>query len=149
MGKPQGTSAVLYDSLKGFDENMLTKLKYLSDIPLLEFEQPYELFGHPTLDSGKITNCEYSIVDDVQIQDIRKGKLHCGLDTTGFTFLKHTSSCFMSADDFESAGNDLDNERVVKYLEETMGLVKHELCATKVICFDWRVSDLWDVAVLY
>lgn len=120
---------------------MLTKLKYLSDIPLLEVEQPYELFGYPTLDSGKITNCEYSVVDDVQIQDVRDGILQYGLDTTGFTFLKHTSSCFVSADDFESAGNDPNNERVVKYLEETMSLVKHELCATKVICFDWRVSE--------
>lgn len=43
----------------------LTILRYVSDTPLLEAEQPYDLFGYPTLDSRKIPNCEYSVVDNV------------------------------------------------------------------------------------
>lgn len=119
---------------------MLTRLKYLSDLPLLEVEQPYELFGYPTTDSTKITNCEYSVVDNVPFQDVRKVVVQHVLDMTGFTFLKHASGYFVSPDDFESAGNDPDNEQVVNYLEETLDLVKRELCAMKVICFDWRVG---------
>ena len=54
---------------------------------------------------------------------------------TGFTFLKHASLCFVSRDDSKSACMDLDNEQVANYLEETMDLVKCELCAMKICWF--------------
>ena len=114
---------------------MLTKLKYSSDIALVKVGQPY---GYPTLDSGKITNCENSAVDNVPIQNVEKGVVQQRLDMTGFAFFsKHASRCFVSPDDIEFAGNDPDNERVVNYFEET---IKREFCTTKVFCFHWRAG---------
>ena len=55
---------------------------------------------------------------------------------TGFTLLKHASRCLVSPNDLGFAGNDPDSERVVNYSEKTVDLVKRELCAIKVVCFD-------------
>ena len=111
---------------------ILTKLKYSSDTALLEIGQPY---GYPTPDSGKITNCENSVVDNVPIQNVEKVVVKHRLDMTGLTFfLKQSSRCFMSPHDIEFAGNDPDNERVINHLEET---IERELCTIEVFCFHW------------
>ena len=51
---------------------MLTKLRYLSDIPWLAVEQPFELFDYSNIDSGKITSCGHGVGDIVPIQDARR-----------------------------------------------------------------------------
>ena len=120
---------------------MNTTLKFCSDLPILDVEQPYELFGYPSLDSGKITNCEYEVIDNIQVDDIRKEAIQPDLDATGFAFLKHCSRMQLKAADFESAGNDLDNPAVTDYLKETISLVKQKLKTDQVFCFDWRVCS--------
>ena len=68
------------------------KLKYLSDLALYDVEQPFEMFGHPTPESPVITNCEFSIKEDVLVTDVRNSSQDLGLDTSGFLFMKHASS---------------------------------------------------------
>ena len=68
---------------------------------------------------------------------------------TGFTSLKYASRCFVSPNDLEFAGNDPDIERVVHCSEEMMDLVKRQLCAMKVVCFDWGLNLSAQFRVLY
>ena len=51
---------------------MLTKLRYLSDIPLLAVKQPFKLFDDPNIDSRNITSCGYGLGDNFPIQDARR-----------------------------------------------------------------------------
>lgn len=119
---------------------MLTKVKYLRDSRLWDIEIPYELFGYPVYDSGRITNCEYVTFDNVPVKDVRDIVSPFDLESAGFTYIKHHSTCPLLAEHFEKVGSDLSNNSVVAaYLEETMSLVERQLSAEKVICFDWRV----------
>ena len=59
-----------------------------------------------------------------------------GFYMTGFTFLKYASRCFVAPINLDFADNDPDSERVVNYSKETIDLVKRELCAIKVVCFN-------------
>lgn len=114
-----------------------TSLKFLSDLEIFDKEQPYELFGYPTFDAGKITNCEYEVVNNIYLGDVRKKTGEFTLDTAGFQYIRHPSAAALDAAFFESTGN-TDNEVVAAYLNETMQLIKSQTGAKKVVCFDWR-----------
>lgn len=119
---------------------MLTSLRFAKDLERFKTEVPYELFGYPNGASNRITNCEYMTVNNIRVHDIRSTPKDYGIDTTGFKYIHHKSSCELQAENFERAGNSVDNNPVVlAYLDETITLVKNELAADQVICFDWRV----------
>ncbi|KAK4176445.1 hydroxylase/desaturase CTB9 [Triangularia setosa] len=118
---------------------MLTSLRFLIDLELFKKEVPFEIFGYPYPTSERITNCEYEIINEIEIQDVRVSPAECSLDTTGFTYIHHKSACELRKEHFEKVGSSLeDNPTVVAYLNESMRLVKDRLGAEKVICFDWR-----------
>lgn len=122
---------------------MLTKLKYLSYDPLFEEEQPYELYGYskdPTIKPGKITNCKFYVQDNVTVEDVRGTEKDFSLENAGFTFIKHQSRCTLTAEHFEAGGKNPDDDVVSSYLQETISLLEDRFHASKVICFDWRVS---------
>ncbi|KUJ16721.1 uncharacterized protein LY89DRAFT_645599 [Mollisia scopiformis] len=118
---------------------MLTKLRFLEDSPRFETEIPYELYGHPKFDSGRITNCTYTEVDNILIEDVRQNPKNFTLENAGFTYITHESICSLASEHFETAGSNLEKSPIVTaYLEETMSLVKEQTSADRVICFDWR-----------
>lgn len=116
-------------------------LSFVKPLDIFKSEVPYELFGFPDSTSPRITNCQYMTVDSINIQDIRTTSEILSLDTTGFKFIRHKSSCSLTAEHFERAGSSITGQPVVHaYLEETLNLIKNELGADKVLCFDWRVG---------
>lgn len=86
---------------------MYFPLKSHVDDPLFKDEQPYELFA-AVLKPGaklapKLTNCSYHVQTGVTVKDVRDCKSGASLDQEGFTFVKHQSSCLLSAEHFEAA----------------------------------------------
>ena len=119
---------------------MFTKLRFLSDLPLYDAEQPYEMFCHPTPSSAKVTNCEFTVKDDVCVADVRTSTQDFSLDTVGFQFVKHVSGQLLDPQLFGSVRRPSEQIAVNAYLAEAIRLVETETSAVKVICFDWRVS---------
>ena len=85
-------------------------------MPLFENEKPYEVFGHPNIDSDRMTKIEYCTVDDVPIVDVRDSEDQFNLSGAGFQFLKHHSACCLKADFFEFAGKDKNHTFASSYL---------------------------------
>jgi hypothetical protein len=116
---------------------MRVSLSFLSDLPLYKEEKPYTIHG--TIVEGlKNSNCEFTVFDDVEIEDVRGQENSCSFLERGFQFKHHASKVPVSSSDFQSPGPK--HELVQRYLEETIELVKAETEATKVVLFDWRVS---------
>lgn len=111
-------------------------LQFLCELPVYKEEQPYELYGFPEQQSEKRTNCIFE-AKAVTVADVRNMNDAPQLEEHGFKFIQHISSCRPEASHFETVGGDKTIQ--LAYLEETIALVQHELKATKVICFDWRV----------
>lgn len=121
---------------------MLTQLRFAEDRDIFRKEVPYEVFGYPTPTSERITNCLFEDIDRVKIEDVRDSpEQRYSLDTTGFTYIHHHSQCELDSKYFEKAGSSVENNpTVLAYLDETIQLVKDQINAKKVICFDWRVG---------
>lgn len=111
------------------------QLNHLADIPLWKKEKPFELNLTGLNSQEPRTNCEYT-QQNVGIRDLRTLSLEPSIDTTGFKFIKHVSTCLPS---FETLSNEGDSSAIVPYLEETVDLVKNELHAEKAFAIDWRV----------
>ena len=120
---------------------MLTQIRHLEDAAHFEEEIPYEVFGYPDLDSKRVTNCNFILIDNILVKDVRKRMEPCNLENEGFIFVKHKSQCSLQSDNFEAPDTSRDNDALITaYLEETMNLLKREIPCEKMICFDWRVS---------
>lgn len=115
---------------------MLTTVKFLKELPKYEQEQPYELYGFPVREAGRITNCEFEYVHDLKVASARLNMYDFKLEDCGFQYVKHESKISLTAENFEMAGNQ--SKVVLSYLEETIDLVKQQTSASQVICFDWR-----------
>ncbi|KAK3984001.1 hypothetical protein QBC44DRAFT_386112 [Cladorrhinum sp. PSN332] len=117
-------------------------LKFVVDDPVFEEEQPYELFNAVLkpgiIEPPKRTNCSYYVQDGVAVNDVRDIESGADLDEQGFTFVKHQTSCLLSAENFEAVTGP-HNLVVLSYLHEMINLVKQQLSLEKVICIDWRV----------
>ena len=123
-----------------------TKFKYLSDIPLLEVEQPYELFVHQLqlrgiffreFSSGEILDWGYSVVETSPSKILGKSS-----SSTEYIWqASHPWNMPLVASWVQTTSNLLAairilSERVVQCSGEIMDLVKRQLCAIKVVCFD-------------
>lgn len=115
---------------------MTAKLKYISDLPLYKQEKPYTLYGLPD-DIVPHSNCHFEIRDDVRVSSARGRETDFSLENCGFEFHTAPSKCRLTANVFE---NYSEREAVSQYLQETIEFAKLHLQATKVLCFDWRVS---------
>jgi hypothetical protein len=113
-------------------------LTFLSDLQSYEFEKPYELYL-PTEPEVARTNCQFT-EHHITVRDVRceEDTSKFDLDASGFKFVNHSSLKLPTSSLFDDAENA--NLKLVPYLEETAALVKSQLGASHVICFDWRVS---------
>jgi hypothetical protein len=116
---------------------MRVSLSFLSDLPLYKEEKPYTIHG-TAAEGLKNSNCEFTVFDDIEVEDVRGEENSGNFLERGFQFKHHASKVPVSSSDFQSPGPQ--NELVQLYLEETIELAKAETEATKVILFDWRVS---------
>lgn len=127
---------------------MITTLKFLAESPRFEYEKPYEMFGYPQIPAEQRSNCTYVTFKDIQLSDVRGSDNDFSLEECGFQFIKHESRCRLSSKHFEMPGDD-PSPVVGDYLEETMDKVREHLKASKVVCFDWRVSGLQVLSDIY
>ncbi|KUJ06622.1 uncharacterized protein LY89DRAFT_726492 [Mollisia scopiformis] len=115
---------------------MEISVTFLSDLQSYRIEKPYELYL-PTEPSVARTNCQFTEHDKITIRDIRyEDTSKFDLNTSSFKFVKHSSSKLPTSSLFNNAENA--NFKLVPYLEETAALVKSQLGASHVVCFDWR-----------
>jgi hypothetical protein len=118
---------------------LVAPLRFALDLPVFKKEVPFELFGYPTPTSDRITNVEFTTIDEIKINDVRDLQPEPTIDTMGFQYIKHQSRCPLEPKYFERAGTEIEgNPVVLDYLDETIGVVKSQFQADKVICFDWR-----------
>ena len=116
---------------------MRDNLQFLCDLPIYKDEQPYELYGFPEKESDKQTNCNME-TRTVTVLNVRDMAEALDIEEHGFKFIQHASNCDLEPTHFEVVGGD--QRELMAYLDESIELVRSELHATKVICFDWRVS---------
>jgi len=112
-------------------------LQFLQDLPVYKREQPFDLYGYPEQQADTQTNCQFE-TKAVTVTDAREN-ITPTIETHGFMYLKHESSCELHAKHFEAVGGD--NKMVMEYLCETVDLVQRLFNAVDVICFDWRVGS--------
>jgi hypothetical protein len=115
---------------------MNISLTFLADSPIYQREKLYEIWQETDADVPK-TNCEFVEQPDVVVNNMRIVADQLDFESTGFNYLKAPSSVKLSGADCTSD----DNAKVHQYLMETIQLVKSEMSADDVICFDWRVKN--------
>lgn len=116
--------------------NIHVSMKYLSRLPLYQEEKPFELWI-PSNPGVPQTNCKFQAENDIAIADARFCEEKLDLETSGFQFIRHSSSCIPTAKDLAGRSQ----ETVTPYLRETVSLVQSHLDAEKSFCFDWRVGS--------
>lgn len=116
---------------------MLTALTFLADLPIYETVKPYQIKGFPDVDDAVRTNVVRIKKDGISVENVRKSTRETEFEECGFRWLKHESKYAIKSDDFEARSDD--NPFVLGYLQETMDLIRAELGAKAVFCFDWRV----------
>jgi hypothetical protein len=116
---------------------MLTSLTFLADLPIYDTEKPYQIKGFPDIDEAVRTNVVRLKHDGIDIANARDLPCEMTFEECGFRWLHHASKFAVKSSDFEAKSDD--NPYVLGYLQETMDLVRTELGAKSVLCFDWRV----------
>lgn len=115
---------------------IITNIGFLADIPLYQHEKPYVVFlpidNKLVKENVKTDNLQFDIRRGITVEDIRELPTAPCLETTGFQILNHSSPnlVFSSADDLKV------------YKLETASLLKKELGAVEVICYDAKASTL-------
>ena len=111
-----------------------TSLEYLQKLPLYEEEKPYYCLLSPddkSIDPSeqRLDNLEFEEHKNVTIRDIRELTSGASIEDCGFQVLSHSSkiSQFNSATDIDD------------YRRETEALLKEELKAEYVHCYDSRL----------
>jgi len=108
-------------------------MRFIPDLPIYKTEKLYELwFDAPK--TTERTNVQWYETSGVTVRSMRD--IQVGLEHTGFTYLKHESSCLPLFDIENKEGNAAD--QIQAYLDETCQLVKSELGADIVFIEDWR-----------
>jgi len=108
-------------------------LEYLQRLPLYKTEKPYWCFLPPhegfDPDAQRVDNLEFEHYSDITIQDIRELETPAQIGECGFQVLSHQSefSYFGKPDDVE------------QYRIETENLLKQEMGAVHVKCYDSRL----------
>jgi len=116
---------------------MFATLQFLTDIPLYQTEKPYKLLNFPSIPPELSTNCQYINRHGIRLNSVRGREDQFSVDQCGFQILKHRFRCTPTRSQFEDR---LQRDHLVQeYLSEVVYLVKKELCADRVFCFDWRV----------
>jgi hypothetical protein len=116
---------------------MKATLSFISDLPIFQYEKPYELWLplEKIPDSLSWTNTQFSEQPGIEIKDVRSNDTDFGYETTGFKYLFSPLNQL-----FKGPSWPYNDSMVQEYLSETVVLVQEEFSAQKVLCFDWRVS---------
>lgn len=115
---------------------MKDNLQFLSELPIYQQEQPYQLFGFANQDSIASENCEFE-AKDIEVADARECKV--SIADHGFTFARFRSACPLAAKHFETVGGD--KTVVMDYLRETIDFARTMFKPLDIVCYDWRVSS--------
>ena len=109
-------------------------LEFLADIPLYEEEKPYLALLPPhhgfNPDIKRMDNLEWETHSDITIKDIRDSCDRYTIDECGFQVLEHSS---------KATGFDTESE-LRAYREETEALLRDNLQASLVLCYDLKVG---------
>lgn len=107
----------------------LASMNFIADIPLYHSEKPFNCQAKD-LPGGEITNLVFETNSGIPVQDVRGRQNEFTLKEHGFMFVNHESQV-------KSEVGSMDF--IHQYLEETIGLLKQQFQADKVICYDLRV----------
>jgi hypothetical protein len=110
------------------------QLHYLAPLPIYDHVKPYGLLVPPPPSQPR-TNIQTCPYNGIVITDLRRCETEMSLDTAGFEFIKHRSSC-----DF-----DLKESIEEQYLQESSDLLKAKLGAESIYVFDYTVRANEDV----
>lgn len=99
----------------------------------------YEGDREPTI-KGTPRVPTYARKFNIPLQDLRGHEDRLDLERHGFQYLKLSSDTYIHPDEDSNIGS---------YLEKVTEVVKAELNATEVICYDYRVCELHSVPNSY
>ncbi|KAL8642472.1 MAG: hypothetical protein Q9226_008506, partial [Calogaya cf. arnoldii] len=106
------------------------KLHYLAPLPIYDDVKPYSLVV-PLPPGQPRTNIQTRAYDGIAITNLRSCATEFNLDTAGFEFIEHKSSCDFSLK--ESVEN--------QYLQESSDLLREKLGAESIYVFDYTVRN--------
>jgi hypothetical protein len=108
-------------------------IEYLQKLALYDEEKPYWCFLPPSEhfdpDAQRVDNLEFEDYPDIQIEDIRELNEAPKIGDSGFEVLSHRSK-FSSFDQTED---------VFQYVSETEELLREQMNAVYVKCYDSRL----------
>lgn len=113
--------------------DITASIEYLQNLPLYADVKPFWALLKPQEgfdpDADRVDNLEFEDHHNIHITDIREAKEELSLSNCGFQVLSHHSkkTSFESADDVE------------EYKRETEGLLRDELNADFVKCYELRL----------
>jgi len=104
-------------------------LEFLQELDLYRYEKPYYLVSGEGVDvpDEERSNIVTEQISGIPLYDSRE---HHSLTKRGFKIVQHASDIF----------HDGSQESTNAYCRESAELVSKELHATRVICYDYRVS---------
>lgn len=113
------------------------QLHYLAPLSIYDDVKPYSLLV-PRPPGQPRTNSQTHAYDGIAITDLRSCETELNLDTAGFEYIKHRSSCDFSLK--ESVEN--------QYLQESSELLKKRLGAESIYVFDYTVRTHGNVQIV-
>lgn len=123
---------------------MLTRLAFLSDLPLYKTEKPYYFVENfPEVPPSSTSNCQYE-KQSLSLIDLRGIEDKFTLEQNGWQYLNHKSPVSLDIDAY--LGENYCQETVDRYLADCVEVVQALFKSSKLICFDWRIrkSDASD-----
>lgn len=110
---------------------------FIEDLKIYDTEKPYYINGTlPEELKAKRTNLQFKSIE-VPLEDIRFKQSAFSLARHGFTFVVDQDDRFIGRQ------SGLDDSEIQDYLERMSQLLKEEMSAEKVLCYDVVVSDRW------
>jgi hypothetical protein len=110
-------------------------IHFLSDLSLYRTEKPYRIYGIPLPEGAPVSNMEFELHADLQIENVRgaREKDSAAMATHSFCWIDRPSMVKGS----ESHGTE---EGMKRYIDETLELVQELFEPERVVCYDYRVS---------
>jgi hypothetical protein len=108
-------------------------LSFIKPLDLYKHEVPYFLNISGDSEAEQIirTNLEYEPHENIVISDLRENGLEAhSIDMDGYAVLKHETKARVNSFD----------DNVQTYCEEIADLIFETCCASRVVCYDYRVS---------
>lgn len=109
-------------------------------------EKPYlSLLPHDG--SFPVTNCAFA-TSKIRLTDLRQSPSPISFEENGFTIMQHPLTEKSLWDIAQGWKEPSVEPRVLRYLEEMRQCLKDYFAVDTVICFDWRVSSIYQMPAL-